>query len=181
MKIAIFLFLILFASGCAQTPVPDEAVVLDVEPVIDYYSLGGYTGGTGEVFFAASGDVEEVKKRLNEIVVGGGVAETTFSEDDALNFVVFRGTFSTGGHGIAIDKVEKAGSTFIVHATYSTPGKGMMVAQAFTQPSAIIPVSKLEEGRYTAVLKVTTKIIDEDAERIIEEDVEHASVSFVVL
>lgn len=180
MKIAIFLFLILAASGCTKVPVPEEAVVLDIEPVIDYYSLGGYTSKTDEVFFAASGGVEEVKEKLNEIIVGGGAADTEFTKDDALNLVVFRGVFSTGGHGIAIDKVERVGNTFLVYATYSDPGHGMIVSQAFTQPVAIIPIGSLEKGSYEAKLLVTKISKDEGGDSIIGEDIEHASIPFVV-
>jgi hypothetical protein len=180
MKRAIFLFLILVVCGCIKPPVVDEVIVLDIEPDIDYYSLGGHVGGTGEAFFVASGDAGEVKKILNEIVVGGGAAETTFTQDDALNFVVFRGVFSTGGYGISIDRVERAGSAFVVHATYTNPGEGMIVSQAFTQPVAIIPIGKLQKGRYQAKLRVTTISKDEDRDSIIGEDIEHASISFVV-
>ncbi len=179
MKHIIFLLLVLAASGCTQ-PGPNVVVVLDVEPVIDYYSLGGYTGEAGEAFFAASGDAGDVREKLNEIVVSGGEADTVFKEDDALNLVVFRGTFSTGGHGIALDKVKRGGNAFAVYATYSDPGHGMMVAQAFTQPVAIIPLGELDKGSYEAELIVTTISKDEGGDSIIGEDIEHASVSFVV-
>lgn len=179
MRTAIFLFLVLVVCGCARAP-SHETVALDVEPVIDYYSLGGHAAGTGEAFFAASGDVGEVRKKLNEIVVSGGTAETAFTQDDSLNLVVFRGVFSTGGHGIAIDKVERTGGTFVVRATYTDPGKGMIVSQAFTQPVAIIPIGNLEKGAYEAKLLVTTISKDEGRDSIIGEDIEHARVSFVV-
>ena len=41
-------------------------------------------------------------------------------------------------------------------------------------------IAILPTDRYEAKLKVTEKLKDEDGERIIEEDIEHASVSFVV-
>jgi hypothetical protein len=179
MKRAIFL-LIFVLCGCAKAPVSDEMVVLDVEPVIDYYSLGGYTASAGEAFFAASGDAEDAKEKLNEIIVWGEAADNNFKEGDELNLVVFRGVFSTGGYGIAIDGVERAGSTFIIHATYADPGPGMIVAQAFTQPVAIISIGNLDKGSYEAKLVVTTIQKDEGGDSIIGEDIEHARVSFVV-
>lgn len=179
MKIA--MFVILFISGCvSQPPIPEEVTVLDVKPVIDYYSLSGYTERTDGAFYVIPGDANEVKKTLNEIVMQQASLKTTFSEDNTLNLVVFRGVFNTGGHGITIDKVERADSTFVVYATYTDPGRGMMVTQAFTQPTAIIPIGKLPKGSYEAKLKVTRILEDEAGKRILEEDKEHASIAFVV-
>jgi len=179
MKHGIFL-LILVLCGCAKAPVSVETVVLDVEPVIDYYSLGGYTGEGGEAFLAVSGDTGYVRKKLNEVVMGGGTADTLFKENEVLNLVVFRGVFNTGGYGIEIDKVKRGGNSFAVYATYTDPGVGMMVTQAFTQPTAVIPIGSLEKGSYDAELVVTTIQKDESGDNIIGADVEHASISFVV-
>lgn len=179
MKIAI-LFLILAASGCVEAPRQDEVVELEVEPIIDYYSLGGHTGEAGEAFFVARGSEGEAENKLNEIVVQGKDAETVFTQNDALNFVIFRGVFSSGGHGITIDKVERRWSDFGVHATYSDPGKGSIVTQAFTQPAAIIPIGELKKGSYEVKLLVTTIQKDGGGDSIIGEDLEHARVSFVV-
>jgi hypothetical protein len=174
---AAFIFLILIASGCVSEPPEDETEVLNVEPIIDYYSLGGYTEKTDEMFFVAKGDKAEVRGKLSGIVTGEASADVTFSKGDALNFVIFRGVFGTGGYGITIDMVERTGNGFTIHATFSDPGKGMMVTQAFTQPSAIIPVGSLPEGSYEAGLFVTTISKNENG----DSDLEHARVSFVVL
>lgn len=184
MKTKIAILLILAVSGCISNPFAaeeEEATVMDIVPVIDYYSLGGYTGGeTGEAFYVIAGDIGEVREALNEIVVQGATADTTFAMDDELNLVVFRGVFHAGGRGIMIDRVERAGSAFTVYANYTDPGEGMMVAEAFTQPAATIPIGKLQKGKYKARLKVTTILKDEDGERTLEVDNEHASISFVV-
>jgi hypothetical protein len=56
----------------------------------------------------------------------------------------------------------------------------MMVTLAFTQPTAIIPIGKLSRGSYEARLKVTKILKSEKGDKIIQEDEEHASTSFVV-
>lgn len=181
MKIAMLL-VILAVSGCIfQQPAPEEVVVLDVVPVIDYYSLGGYTGGEiGEAFYVIAGDVSEVRETLNEIVVHGIPAETAFAETDTLNLVVFRGVFPSGGRGVEIDRVERAGDAFTVYATYTDAGEGMMVTQAFTHPATTIPIGALPKGGYKAKLIVTSILKEEVGDTVIGGDIEHASISFAV-
>jgi hypothetical protein len=160
---------------------PDhEMRTLEVQPTVEYYPLGGYTGKGEEALYILSGDAGTIKKGLEALVTGKASPATVFTEDEILNLVVFRGVFSTGGHGIEIGKVEKAGNTFVVYATYTDPGKGMMVTQAFTQPTAIIPIGKLPKGNYEAKLKVTSIVKEEGGDRIIEENKEHASIAFAV-
>lgn len=177
---AIFIILLIISGCISQPPASEELTVLDVEPVVSYYSLGGYTEAVGEAFYVIAGDAGEVTETLNDIVVQQTPVKTTFASGDDLNLVIFRGVFSTGGHGIAIDRVERAGSTFIVYASYTDPGRGMMVTQAFTQPTAIIPIGELLEGSYEAKLKVTRVVKGEKGDEIIEESKEHAGIAFVV-
>ncbi|MFQ6136937.1 MAG: protease complex subunit PrcB family protein [Candidatus Hydrothermarchaeales archaeon] len=160
---------------------PDhEMRTLEVQPTIEYYPLGGYTGEGEEALYILSGDASTIKKSLEALVTGKAPPTTIFREDEILNLVVFRGVFSTGGHGIEIGKVEKAGNTFVVYATYTDPGKGMMVTQAFTQPTAIILIGELPKGNYEAKLKVTSIVKEEGGDKILEENKEHASVAFAV-
>ncbi len=166
-------------AGCTSQPQTEEPGTLNVTPVVNYYFLGSYTGNVEEGFYAIAGDLGAVKDSLKKIL-SVGPARTTFSRDESINLVVFRGVFNTGGHGIEIDRVEKAGSTFVVHATYTDPRRGMMATQAFTQPTAIIPIGKLSKGSYEARLKVTKIVKSEKEDRIIQEDEEHASTGFVV-
>ena len=91
MKHAIFLLLVLAASWCTK-PGPYVVEVIEVEPVINYNSLGGYTGEAGEAFFVVSGDAGDVRKILNEVVTGGGTADTVFKEGEiAWVFLQVRG------------------------------------------------------------------------------------------
>lgn len=179
-RLAGFIALLIAAAGCVSQPPTQEPVVLDVKAVVDYYPLGGYTQEAGEMFYVIPGDIEEVKEGLREIVVEKAQGRTSFPEGENLNLVVFRGVFNTGGYGVKISRVEKRGNTFHVHAVYTDPGRGMMVTQAFTQPTAIIPLGTLPKGSYEAVLKVTKVLKTEKEEKILEEGKEHARFSFRV-
>lgn len=180
-KLLIGILIILIISGCTSKPSQIENfTVLEVKPQIDYYSLGGYTKMADEAFYILAGNFTLAKKTLNEIVINHVPAKNTFTKDEKLNLVVFRGTFNTGGHGITIDKVERIGSAFSVHATYTDPGRGMMVTEAFTQPVAIIPIGKLSKGSYMAELKVTSIVKSDNGDKIIEQDKEHERIEFVV-
>ncbi len=174
---------IIILAGCVEPQaekVEERMEVLDVEPIVDYYALGGYTGDAGEGFFVVAGDVDETKAKARAIVTGDAKQKVEFDSDELLNFVVFRGVFPTGGHGLEVERVEKVGNSFVVHATYTDPGKGMMVTEAFTQPAAIIAVGKLPRGSYEARLKVTSIVKDEGVDRIVEEGKEHGSIAFAV-
>jgi hypothetical protein len=76
------------------------------------------------MFIVLEGSISDVKESLSDIVVKKAAQPSTFSANDDLNFVVFRGVFSTGGYGLKIDRVEKQGNRFTVFATYTDPGKG---------------------------------------------------------
>ncbi len=154
--------------------------VLQVNPVIDSVPLGGYYEKTGQMFMVLNGSVSEVKERLNDIVVRKAEVPSVFPSRDDLNFVVFRGVFPSGGYSIDIGNVERQGDVFTVHATYTDPGKGIGVVAMFTHPTAIIPIGKLPEGRYEARLNVTSRLVEENGERNIEEDKEFARFAFSV-
>jgi hypothetical protein len=164
-------------SGCVSRP-PEE--VLQVNPVIYLNPLGGFSGKSEDMFTVINGTIPEVNERLNSIAIKKAPQTSTFSVDDALNFVVFRGVFSTGGYGIKINRVVKQGNAFAVFATYTDPGKGMMVTQAFTQPTAIIPIGKLDKGNYSASLKVTREVEDNEGMKVIQTEKELKSIEFSV-
>lgn len=165
-------------AGCVAAP--NDKNKLNIIPIVDYYPLGGYSERLGELFLVLNGSIDEVKQNLYEIAVNKATPPSVFSTNDSINLVVFRGVFSTGGYGIEIEKVERDRNEFVVHAVFKDAGEGMMVTQAFTQPTAIIPIGRLKAGGYKAVLKVTKIIKEEKKEQIVEEDKEHSSVSFSV-
>ncbi len=73
--IRIFLIAAIIAAaavvGCITQP-PGEKVILEVNPVVDYYPLGGYAEKSGGVFAVLNGSIPEVKeslkKRLNHLL-----------------------------------------------------------------------------------------------------------------
>lgn len=166
--------------GCVSQLPSSDMVVLKVNPVIEYYPLGGFIEKSEGVFIVLNGSIPDVKESLNEIVIKKLVKPSTFSVNDDLNFVIFRGVFSTGGHGIKIERVEKQGNDFTVYATYTDPGEGLMVTQAFTHPTAIIPIGKLENGDYKAMLKVTWIIENKENRKIVETEEELMNLEFKV-
>jgi hypothetical protein len=167
------------AAGCISQ-LPGEKVILEVNPVIDYYPLGGYAENSDGVFAVLKGSIPEVKESLKDIVIKKAAQPSAFSVDEDLNLVVMRGVFNTGGYGISIERVERQANMFTVYATYTDPGEGMMVTQAFTQPTATIAIGKLPENSYEARLKVTRIVKSEEGAKIIEEDKEYASITFTV-
>ncbi|VVB84632.1 S-layer protein [uncultured archaeon] len=174
----LFLPIIAFAilSGC----VSQQHDVLKINPVIDYNPLEGFTGKSEGMFTVIKGSIPEVKESLKNIVIKKVAQTSTFSVDDDLNFVVYRGVFSTGGYGISIDRVEKQGNIFTVYATYRDPGKGIGVTEAFTQPTAIIPIGKLAEGDYEARLRVTWVLDTIEGRNVIEPEKELSVYNFEV-
>jgi len=150
------------------------------KPVIDYYALNGYAGAAGEGLYLLPGGLEEVKTALPQLVKGVEEQRKSFSPGENLSIVVFRGVFSTGGHGIDIERVDVKDNVINVHAVYTDPGPGMIVTQAFTQPAAFIPLGRLGRGAYEIRLLVTRKLLTEGGEKVLEEESEHARVSFKV-
>lgn len=178
----------LILIGCVSQPSSPTNVskidrvnkTLEIQPVIDYYPLGGLTEKKGEGLYILPGNISTVKKGLDALVTWESAPRTTFSQDEDLNLVVFRGVFGTGGHGISINSVESSDNILTIHATYTDPGPGMMVTQAFTQPTAIIPIGKLSPGSYEVKLMVTWILKGERGDKILEENREHGSVAFEV-
>lgn len=56
----------------------------------------------------------------------------------------------------------------------------MAVTEAFTQPTAIIPVGKLDKGNYKASLKVTREVEDKEGTKVIETERELKNFEFKV-
>ncbi len=165
-------------SGCLSQSSTNHK--LEVNPIIDYYPLEGYAEKSDELFLVLKGSTQDVKIGLSDIVIKKVALPSAFSVDDELNIVVFRGVFNTGGYGIRIERVERKGNEFAVYATYTDPGEGLMATQAFTHPTAIIPVGKLVSGDYKAVLKVTRMIKSAEGEKVTEREGEVKYVSFEV-
>ena len=162
-------------SGC----ISQQPEVLKVNPVVDIGPLEGFYGKSEGMFTVINGSISEVKEILKDIVIKKAAQQYTFSIDDNLNFVVFRGVFNTEGYGINIDRVERQGNAFTVYATYIDQGERDI--PVFTQPVAIIPMGRLAEGNYKAKLKVTRVIEDINGRKVIETEKELDIFNFKVI
>lgn len=165
--IAVLIVFVLSVAGC----ISQQPEILKVIPVIDYNPLEGFYEAEG-MFTVLKGSVPEVKESLKDIVIKKAPQQSTFSIDDDLNFVVFRGVFNSGGYGIDIDRVEKQGNAFTVYATYIDPGEGIVVGAMVTQPVAIIPIGRLAVGDYEVRLRVKKVKADADGTKIVRKVVE---------
>jgi hypothetical protein len=162
-----------------QTPT-DVNKTLDLTPVIDYNPLEGFTGEGAEGLYVISGDLPAVKEELQSLVRRDTTQQKTFSVNEDLNIVVFRGVFNTGGYGIEIDEVKITDHLFTVTAIYTDPGPGMAVTQAFTHPTAIIQIGNLEKGTYSAKLQVILTRFDKKGNPITQVEEKRASIEFKI-
>ncbi len=172
-----------FLAGCVGPrgkEVGGQAEIIQVKPIVDYNFLDGYTGDAKEGLFVIAGDVDAAWEKAKKLAIGeeGQVAE--FITNEPLNFLVFRGVFATGGYGLEIERVERRGNSFSIHAIYSNPGPGSMVTQAFTQPAALIPIRFLETGKYEVKLFATVILKSESGDTVLEKGNEHASIDFKI-
>ena len=55
-------------SGCISQQ-PAGKVTLEINPVIDYYPLGGFTERSDGAFIVLNGSIPDVKESLSDIVV----------------------------------------------------------------------------------------------------------------
>jgi hypothetical protein len=174
------ILLLALLTGCAaETPSP-KPVVIDAQPYIDHSPLGGFTGSAQEAIYIIPGDTASAIFGLREIVVYNLSPKTSFSVEDSLNIVIFRGVYNTGGYSIDISKVLLDGNTFRVHAVYVDPGPGLITTQAFTHPTAVIPIGKLTKGSYEVRLLVVQEVITGAGTVIRKEEAERGRIAFTV-
>ncbi len=157
LRLVTALALLLFTAACTMGGRGEQ---LQVEPVVEQNFLDGYSGRGEEGFFVIPGSVQEVREELADILAGRREPRKTFRADEELNFVVFRGVFPTGGYGLSVDSVQRRGNTFTVRVTYTDPQPGAVLTQAFTQPTAVIPIGTLPPGKYRAKLHVTRGVVE---------------------
>ncbi len=182
MKFVLQFLAISLLLGCIEPSgevVGKEAGVSNIDPIIEKYFLGGYTDAKSESLFVVSGSLDEATAEARNVLMADTQPRVNFGESDLLNLVVFRGVFHTGGYDLVINDVEKVENDFTIHSTYTDPGKGMMLTQAFTQPTAIIPIGIIQPGNYEVRLMVTQVIMDSEGENVSGEK-EHGRFGFTI-
>jgi hypothetical protein len=172
--------------ACAVSSARAETVTLDAKAV--YCELMESSPGRikNAQLYACCGNPEDISKNLSgSIVRGEKRPPAIFSENDAVTLVVFRGLFWNGGRSVRVEKLERAGNTFYVHASYIDAARGLFVIQVRTYPTALVGVGTLPKGKYEAKLMVTRVTRDwkggyVDIVQEKERDKERASIAFEV-
>ena len=65
--------------------------------------------------------------------------------DNEMIIVVYQGGFNTGGYGIEIKKIIENKDQLEVLVEETSPDRGMMVTQAFSQPYHMVKTEKFEK------------------------------------
>lgn len=169
----------LLVAGCTDTNGGDmndgEGDALQFSPSYEVNALDGYTGDAEEAVYVFPVGKEE--SGLRSVVVNGTEAPDSVPREFIL--VVFRGVFPTGGYGLKVENVTLRGNDLTVRGTYTNPGEGAMVTQAFTQPAAFIPLS-LEQGSYDVSLVVTTVERGPQGDTVVAENETRVETGFTV-
>jgi hypothetical protein len=72
----------------------------------------------------------------------GGVGELAERDDSRLYIAVFAGSQRTGGYGIRVVRVDRAGGTLTVRAMFSAPAPDAIVIQVLTSPAHLVSVDR---------------------------------------
>ena len=92
---------------------------------------------------------------------------TTSTDQDFITILLSRGDKPTGGYAINIESfgwLESYPVKFRFHINVTDPGEDIMVSQALTNPSVLVPIGKLTPGEYHIELNVTWFILNVDSE-----------------
>jgi len=162
------------ASGSSNVMVksPSAGVSNPDEPYYVYDTYGGvglFTEGihilaTGQDPCNMSGDfpiVNEYMKMLQD-------HETTQATDqDFISILLSRGDKSTGGYAINVVSfgwLESYPVKFRFQVNFTDPSEGLIVSQALTNPTVLVPIGKLTPGEYNVEVYITMFILNVDDE-----------------
>ena len=141
--------------GKERTPAP-EVPYLPEAVICRASALRGYSDKDRESRFMLLNGHEEadILRRLRAVVVEDESPLRCGRYEEGLNLVVFRGVYGSGGYSVEVRTVRLDGRTLVVECDYEDPGDGIRTTAGFTQPTAIIPLKRLPEGKYEARLSV---------------------------
>jgi len=135
------------------------------EVVYEYYgTLGLFKPGIHVVVTAV--DPVELYKTGDWAAMNGywemlkGHVADKASVKDFISILISRGDFPTGGYEIEITSLNVEDNTLRLSANFTDPGEGIMVTEAFTNPTALILVGRLPRGEYTVRLHVDLFILE---------------------
>ncbi|MEK6225753.1 MAG: protease complex subunit PrcB family protein [Chloroflexota bacterium] len=73
---------------------------------------------------------------------GLGLGELAARDDGRLYIAVFAGSQRTGGYGIRVLRVDRAGDTLTVRAMFSSPVPGALTIQVLTSPAHLVSIDR---------------------------------------
>jgi hypothetical protein len=71
-----------------------------------------------------------------------GLGELASREDGRLYIAAFAGSQRTGGYGIRVVRVDRAGETLTVRAMFSSPAPGALTIQVLTSPAHLVSIDR---------------------------------------
>ena len=150
---------------------PDEPEVpCPPEYYYDYYSSVGLFE-RGVYFVATSEDPltqlprSDLPKSYWELMRENVTVEAT--DQDFISIVVCRGDFPTGGYALAVEAfswLESYPIKLRFQVNFTDPGEGVIVSQAFTNPTLLVPIGKLSPGEYKVEIHIVSYILTYDAQ-----------------
>ncbi|HEV8468800.1 MAG TPA: protease complex subunit PrcB family protein [Candidatus Limnocylindria bacterium] len=71
-----------------------------------------------------------------------GLGQLARREDGRVYIAVFAGSQRTGGYGVRVVRVDRAGDTLTVHAMFSAPSPGAVTIQVLTSPAHLVSIDR---------------------------------------
>ena len=90
--------------------------------------------------------------------VGVGLGELASRDDGRLYIAVFAGAQRTGGYGIRVVRVDRAGDTLTVRAMFNVPAPDALTIQVLTSPAHLVSI-----GRQSATGARAVVLVDQSA------------------
>ncbi len=153
----------------AGPAVPDEPEVPGpLRYFYDYYSSVGLFE-RGVYFVATSQDPltqlprSDLPKSYWELMRDNVTVQAT--DQDFISILVCRGDFPTGGYTLAVEAfswLESYPVKLRFQVNFTDPGEGVVVTQAFTNPTLLVPIGKLAPGKYQVEIHIVSYILTFD-------------------
>jgi subtilisin family serine protease len=157
------------SSGADQTDSPDSSEVpWSPEFFYDYYSSVSLFE-RGVYFVATSEDPltqlprSDLPKSYWELMRDNVTVEAT--DQDFISVLVCRGDFPTGGYKLAVEAfswLESYPVKLRFQVNFTDPGEGVIVSQAFTNPTLLVPIGELDPGEYKVEIHIVSYVLTFD-------------------
>jgi len=85
---------------------------------------------------------------------GTGLGPLASREAGRLYIAVFAGSQRTGGYGIRVVRIDRAGDTLTVRAMFSSPASDALTIQVLTSPANLVSIDRQQAGSARDVVLV---------------------------